>query len=96
MNASAILNDEQLVTKLAAAISGNEYDEIREGDAIMVKSNTGEFAIIEEGRINARSHQGWVECVSGSTMEELGMVGETSGDCMDKAAIVAEWMRKQA
>lgn len=95
MNTSAILQDSQLVSKLAAAISDNEFGAIREGDAIMIKSNSGEFAVIAEDRINARSHQGWVECVSATTLDELNLIGDTTATGIPEAEAVAKWMKAE-
>ncbi len=93
MNASEIINHPNLQNTIAEAI---KYNEVREGDAIMVKKNSGEFSLIESKNINARNNQGWAECVSYETMEELGIKGETTDDGQAEAAKIVEWMRAQA
>ena len=93
MKASEIINHPNLQDTIAEAI---RYNEVREGDAIMVKKNSGEFSLIEAKNINARNNQGWAEAVSYDTLEALGVVGETSDDGQAEAAKIVEWMRAQA
>ena len=93
MNTSEILSSANLQNTIAEAV---EYNEVREGDAIMVKKNSGEFALVQSGHINARNHQGWTEAVSFETLEQLGVVGETSKDGQVEAIKIIEWMKAQA
>lgn len=93
MTTSEILNSANLQNVLASAI---EYNQVREGDTIMVKKNNGEFALVEANHINARNNQGWTEAVSFDTLEQLGIVGETSDDGQAEAAKIVEWMKAQA
>ena len=94
MNTPAnILNSTDLIANIASAV---EYNHIHTDTVLMVKINDGSFELVPANRINARTAQGWVEAVSAATMEQLGLVGETSDDGIAEAEKIATWMRTQA
>lgn len=94
MNTPAhILNSNSLNATIAEAVG---YNHIESGTALMVKINDASFELVPSGRVNARTAQGWVEAVSAATMDQLGLVGETSDDGIAEAEKIVTWMRQQA
>jgi hypothetical protein len=93
MNYASIINSPATIAAIAEAVG---YGEINSGNAIMYKANTNEWALVEGGKVAARTAQGWVEAVSAATIDSLGLIGETSDEGTEEAGKIVEWMKSQA
>lgn len=87
-----ILNNPNLVNNIAEAVA---YNFIEKGDVLMVHKN-GDFSKVSQDKVAGRKYQGWVECLSTETLEQLiGIDVETSSDGVKEAEVIANWMRNQ-
>ena len=86
------MNTEINISKLAESIG---YSEVTGNECVMIHKKSGDFALVSNDKASAREAQGWVECVSASTLDSLGIAGDTSDDGLTEAKVIAEWMAKQ-
>lgn len=74
-----------------------EYNYIRPESCLIIKKNDlTDIKMIDNSKLSGKIHQGYIECVSSFTLNELlGSNVDTSEDGLIEAEKIYNWMKNQ-